>query len=122
VQAAIAAVHDEATTFATTDWPQIVALYDVLSALDPSPVIALNRAAAIAFRDGPDVALTLLDSLADEPRLRNYHPYALARADLLHRLNRPTEATAAYEQALKLAGSDPERLHIRARLADLSNP
>jgi RNA polymerase sigma-70 factor (ECF subfamily) len=122
VQAAIAAVHDEATTFATTDWPQIVALYDVLSALDPSPVIALNRAAAIAFRDGPDVALTLLDSLADEPRLRNYHPYALARADLLHRLNRRTEATAAYEQALKLAGSDPERLHIRARLADLSKP
>ncbi|MFI5731612.1 RNA polymerase sigma factor [Kribbella sp. NPDC051587] len=120
VQAAIAAVHDEATTFATTDWPQIVALYDVLSALDPSPVIALNRAAAIAFRDGPDVALTLLDSLADEPRLRNYHPYALARADLLHRLNRRTEATAAYEQALKLAGSDPERLHIRARLAELA--
>ncbi|MFF1821910.1 RNA polymerase sigma factor [Kribbella sp. NPDC058245] len=122
VQAAIAAVHDEATTFATTDWPQIVALYDVLSALDPSPVIALNRAAAIAFRDGPEAALTLLDSLADEPRLRNYHPYALARADLLHRLNRRTEASAAYEQALKFAGSDPERLHIRARLADLSNP
>ncbi len=121
VQAAIAAVHDEAPTFAATDWPQIVALYDVLSALDGSPVIALNRAAAIAFRDGPEAALTLLDSLSGEPRLRDYHPYALARADLLHRLDRRTEAIAAYEQALNLAGSDPERQHIRARLADLSN-
>ncbi|GAA1722055.1 RNA polymerase sigma factor [Kribbella yunnanensis] len=120
VQAAIAAVHDEAATFDETDWPQIVALYDVLSALDPSPVIALNRAAAIAFRDGPEAALTLLDSLANEPRLRDYHPYALARADLLHRLNRRTEAVAAYQQALKLAGSDPERHHISARLADLT--
>ncbi|TDD60579.1 RNA polymerase sigma factor [Kribbella antibiotica] len=121
VQAAIAAVHDEAPTFASTDWVQIVALYDVLSALDPSPVIALNRAAALAFRDGPEAALTLLDTLADEPRLRDYHPYALARADLLQRLDRRTEAVAAYERALTLAGSDPERIHIRARLADLSN-
>ncbi|MFB6725280.1 RNA polymerase sigma factor [Kribbella sp. NPDC056345] len=121
VQAAIAAVHDEAPTFASTDWPQIVALYDVLSALDGSPVIALNRAAAIAFRDGPEAALTLLDSLSGEPRLRDYHPYALARADLLHRLDRRTEAIAAYEQALKLAGSDPERVHIRARLTALKD-
>ncbi|MFK4090852.1 RNA polymerase sigma factor [Kribbella sp. NPDC020789] len=120
VQAAIAAVHDEASSFAATDWPQIVALYDVLSALDPSPVIALNRAAAIAFRDGPEAALTLLDSLAAEPRLRDYHPYALARADLLQRLDRRPEAIAAYEQALKLAGSDPERTHIRTRLTALA--
>lgn len=120
VQAAIAAVHDEARTFASTDWPQIVALYDVLSVLDASPVIALNRAAAIAFRDGPDAALTLLDSLADEPRLRDYHPYALARADLLHRLNRRPEAAEAYGRALELAGSDPERTHIRARLTALT--
>jgi len=121
VQAAIAAVHDEATSFATTDWPQIVALYDVLSGLDPSPVIALNRAAAVAFRDGPEVALDLLDSLASEPRLRDYHPYALARADLLHRLDRRTEAIAAYKQALQLAGSDPERMHIHARLKALKD-
>ncbi|MET7276633.1 RNA polymerase sigma factor [Kribbella sp. NPDC005582] len=121
VQAAIAAVHDEAPSFAATDWPQIVALYDVLSALDPSPVIALNRAAAVAFRDGPEVALDLLDSLAAEPRLRDYHPYALARADLLHRLDRRTEAIAAYEQALQLAGSDPERVHIHARLKALGD-
>ncbi|GAB3950470.1 RNA polymerase sigma factor [Kribbella albertanoniae] len=121
VQAAIAAVHDEAPTFASTDWPQIVALYDVLSALDGSPVIALNRAAAIAFRDGPEAALTLLDSLSGEPRLRDYHPYALARADLLDRLERRTEAIAAYEQALTLAGSDPERVHIRARLTALKD-
>ncbi len=84
-------------------------------------MIALNRAAAIAFRDGPDAALTLLDSLSAEPRLRDYHPYALARADLLHRLDRRTEAIAAYEQALQLAGSDPERVHIHARLTALKD-
>ncbi|GAA0619955.1 RNA polymerase sigma factor [Kribbella sandramycini] len=121
VQAAIAAVHDEAPDFVSTDWPQIVALYDVLLTIDPSPVIALNRAAAVAFRDGPETGLALLDSLAAEPRLRDYHPYALARADLLHRLNRLPEARAAYEQALGTAGSDPERTHIHRRLAALTS-
>jgi RNA polymerase sigma-70 factor (ECF subfamily) len=117
VQAAIAAVHDEAADFATTDWPQIVALYDVLFALDPSPVVALNRAAAIAMRDGPSAGLALLDELADEPRFREYHPYAMARADLLHRLGRLPEATAAYQEALALAGTEPERDHLRRRIA-----
>ncbi|MGI5346798.1 RNA polymerase sigma factor [Streptomyces sp. CA-250714] len=116
VQAAIAALHDEATDLAATDWPQIVALYDVLLALDPSPVVAVNRAAAVAMRDGPDAGLALLDALADEPLLRGYHPYPAARADLLHRLGRLSEAAAAYRQALDLAGTEPERAHLRHRL------
>ncbi|MFI6738235.1 RNA polymerase sigma factor [Nonomuraea sp. NPDC050451] len=117
VQAAIAALHDEAADLATTDWPQIVALYDVLLALDPSPVVALNRAAAVAMRDGPEAGLALLDELAGEPRLRGYHPYLVARADLLHRLGRLPEAAAAYRAALEVAGSEPERVHLRRRLA-----
>ncbi len=116
VQAAINAVHDEAAEFASTDWPQIVQLYDVLLDLDPSPVIALNRAAAIALRDGPEAGLALLAELAEEPRLQDYHPFALARADLLQRLGRLPEAITAYEQALALAGSEPERDLVRRRL------
>ncbi|MFF3438596.1 RNA polymerase sigma factor [Streptosporangium sp. NPDC002721] len=116
VQAAIAALHDEAADVATTDWPQVVALYDVLLALAPSPVVALNRAAAVAMRDGPQAGLALLDELAEEPRLRDYHPYPMARADLLHRLGRLPEAAAAYREALGLAGTDPERAHLLRRL------
>lgn len=115
VQAAIAALHDEPEI----DWPQVVALYDVLYALTPSPVVALNRAAAIAMRDGPSAGLTLLEELAEEPKLRGYHPYAVARADLLSRLGRPEEAAAAYRQALELAGTEPERTHLRRKLEDL---
>jgi len=117
VQAAIAALHDEAADVAGTDWPQIVALYDVLITIDPSPVVALNRAAAIAMRDGPEAGLALLDELSGEPRLREYHPFPMARADLLHRLGRLPEATAAYEEALALAGTEPDRAHLRRRLA-----
>ncbi|GAA0967136.1 RNA polymerase sigma factor [Actinocorallia libanotica] len=114
VQAAIAALHAEAPTFATTDWPQIVALYDVLSALAPSPLVALNRAAALAMRDGPGPALLLLDALGAE--LHAHHPYHAARADLLARLDRRAEAADAYRRALALAGTDPERAHLRRRL------
>ncbi|MFF0312241.1 RNA polymerase sigma factor [Streptosporangium sp. NPDC004379] len=116
VQAAIAALHDEAADVATTDWPQIVALYDVLLALAPSPVAALNRAVAVAMRDGPEAGLALLDGLAGEPLLRAYHPYPAARADLLRRLGRLGEAAAAYREALALAGTEPERAHLRRRL------
>lgn len=120
VQAAIASLHDEAVDVATTDWPQIVALYDVLLALVPSPVVALNRAAALALRDGPEAGLRLIDELADEPLLQTYHPYHLARADLLERLNRRAEAAAAYQRALDSAGTDPERRHVERRLQRLS--
>ncbi|GAA3467557.1 RNA polymerase sigma factor [Nonomuraea roseola] len=122
VQAAIAALHDEAADVASTDWPQIVALYDVLLALAPSPVVALNRAAAVAMRDGPEAGLALLDELAGEPRLRGYHPYPTARADLLRRLGRFPEAAAAYREALELAGTEPERAHLRRRLHAVETP
>ncbi|WP_088997681.1 RNA polymerase sigma factor [Micromonospora echinaurantiaca] len=116
VQAAIAALHDEAADVASTDWPQIVALYDVLLAVAPSPVVALNRAVAVAMRDGPATGLALLDGLADEPRLRGYHPYPAARGDLLRQLGRYAEAAAAYRAALDLAGTEPERAHLRRNL------
>ena len=122
VQAAIAALHDEAADVAGTDWPQIVGLYDVLRGLAPSPVVELNRAVAVAMRDGPAAGLSLLDALAEEPRLRGYSPYPAARADLLTRLGRPTEAAAAYEEALALAGTEPERAHLRRRLAECAKP
>ncbi|GAB3872745.1 hypothetical protein GCM10027610_138700 [Dactylosporangium cerinum] len=121
VQAAIAALHDEAADVTTTDWPQVVALYDVLLALTPSPVVALNRAAAVAMRDGPAAGLALLDELTEEPRLRGYHPLPAARADLLARLGRTAEAATAYQEAIALAGTDPERSLLRRRLRDLPN-
>ncbi|CAM5451479.1 DUF6596 domain-containing protein [Streptomyces griseus] len=118
VQAAIAALHDEAADVAATDWPQIVALYDVLLTLTPSPVVALNRAVAVAMRDGPGAGLALLDALAGEPRLREYPPYAVARGDLLGRLGRDGEAADAYREALELARSEPERAALRRKLGE----
>ncbi|MFK4221743.1 RNA polymerase sigma factor [Streptomyces sp. NPDC019890] len=122
VQAAIAALHDEAADLATTDWPQVVALYDVLLVLAPSPVVELNRAVAVAMRDGPEAGLTLLDELADEPRLRGHHPYPATRGDLLHRLGRLPEAATAYREALDLAGTEPERAHLRSKLTEIQPP
>ncbi|MFG3406378.1 RNA polymerase sigma factor [Streptomyces sp. NPDC048142] len=118
VQAAIAALHDEAADVAATDWPQIVALYDVLRTLTPSPVVEVNRAVAVAMRDGPGAGLALLDALAGEPRLRAYPPYVVARADLLSRLGRDGEAAAAYREALELAGTEPERAALRRKLGE----
>ncbi|EGE42386.1 putative RNA polymerase, sigma-24 subunit, ECF subfamily [Streptomyces sp. ACT-1] len=118
VQAAIAALHDEAADVAATDWPQIVALYDVLLTLTPSPVVALNRAVAVAMRDGPGAGLALLDALAGEPRLREYPPYAVARGDLLGRLGRDGEAADAYREALELARTEPERTALRRKLGE----
>ncbi|MFJ9321563.1 RNA polymerase sigma factor [Streptomyces globisporus] len=118
VQAAIAALHDEAADVAATDWPQIVALYDVLRTLTPSPVVEVNRAVAVAMRDGPGAGLALLDALAGEPRLRAYPPYAVARGDLLGRLGRDGEAAAAYREALELAGTEPERAALRRKLGE----
>ncbi|MFJ7410079.1 RNA polymerase sigma factor [Streptomyces sp. NPDC098077] len=118
VQAAIAALHDEAADVAATDWPQIVALYDVLLTLTPSPVVALNRAVAVAMRDGPAAGLALLDALAGEPRLRAYPPYVVARGDLLGRLGRDREAADAYREALELPVTEPERAALRRKLGE----
>ncbi|BCN60903.1 ECF RNA polymerase sigma factor SigK [Rhodococcus sp. Br-6] len=121
VQAAIAALHDEAPDVASTDWPQIVALYDVLLRLVPSPVVAMSRAVAVAMRDGPAAGLTLLDELSEEPQLRAHHPYVAARAELLARLGRREEAAAEYRRALDLVGTDPERDHLRNRLQAMTD-
>ncbi|MCO8269656.1 RNA polymerase sigma factor [Actinoplanes sp. TRM 88003] len=121
VQAAIAALHDEAASVATTDWPQVVALYDVLLVLTPSPVVAVNRAAAVALRDGPAAGLVLLDALRDSDKLRDYGPLHVARGELLERLGRRGEAVSAYGKALDLAGTEPEQAHLRRRLAALSS-
>ncbi|MEA5366350.1 RNA polymerase sigma factor [Amycolatopsis sp., V23-08] len=122
VQAAIAALHDEAPDVAGTDWPQIVGLYDVLRVLAPSPVVELNRAVAVAMRDGPAAGLALLDTLADDPRLQSYAPFPAARGELLSRLGRLPEAAAAYRDALALAGTEPERAHLRRRLTECTSP
>jgi RNA polymerase sigma-70 factor, ECF subfamily len=118
IQAAIAAVHSEATSTTTTDWPQIVALYDVLAQLSPSPVVQLNRAVAVAMRDGSQAGLAALDALHDEA-LRGYHPLPAARADLLRKLGRTTEAAVAYRTALELASNERERAFLRKKLGEL---
>lgn len=120
VQAAIAALHDEAPGFDATDWPQIAALYDVLLRIEPSPLVALNRAVAVAMRDGPEAGLVLLDELTVAPELRRYPLFHAARADLLRRLGRTEEAAAAYRAALALAGNEPERATFRRKLAGLT--
>jgi RNA polymerase sigma-70 factor (ECF subfamily) len=119
LQAAIAAVHAEAATAAATDWAQIVGLYDVLARADPSPVVALNRAAAIAMRDGPEAGLTLIDAILARGELQDYHLAHSARADLCRRLGRAAEARASYERALALARQGPEQRFLQRRLAEL---
>ena len=118
IQAAIAAVHAEAADVATTDWPQVVALYDVLAQVSPSSVVQLNRAVAVAMRDGPQAGLAALDALEIDP-LRGYHLLPAARADLLRKLGRTTEAATAYQAALELATNERERTYLRRRLAEL---
>jgi RNA polymerase sigma-70 factor (ECF subfamily) len=120
VQAAIAAVHAEAATSADTSWDTIVTWYDVLLRADPSPVVALNRAAAVAMRDGPESGLGLIDALLAEGRLSGYHFAHSARAELCRRLGRIREASDAYEAALALARQEPERRFLQRRLATLS--
>jgi RNA polymerase sigma-70 factor (ECF subfamily) len=119
LQAAIAAVHAEAPTAAATDWRQVVGLYDVLLRVEQSPVVELNRAAAIAMRDGPEIGLALVDAILAGGELTDYHLAHSARADLCRRLGRTSEAIAAYECALKLTTQAPERRFIERRLAEL---
>jgi RNA polymerase sigma-70 factor, ECF subfamily len=120
LQAAIAAVHAGASNAAATDWPQIVGLYDVLLRADPSPVIELNRAAAVALRDGPAAGLALIDAILARGDLLEYHLAHSARADLCRRLGRTAEARASYERALALTRQEPERRFLARRLAELS--
>jgi RNA polymerase sigma-70 factor (ECF subfamily) len=120
VQAAIAAVHADATNPAATDWAQIVALYDVLARMVPSPVVELNRAVAVAMRDGPAGGLELIDALLARGDLSDYHLAHAARADLCRRLGRADEARHSYRRALDLARQGPERRFLENRLAELA--
>jgi RNA polymerase sigma-70 factor (ECF subfamily) len=120
LQSAIAAVHAEAPTSAATDWAQIVGLYDVLLRADPSPVLELNRAVAVAMRDGPEAGLAIADALLARGELQTYHLAHSARADLCRRLGRTREAREAYERALSLTRQEPERRFLERRLAELS--
>ena len=119
LQAAIAAVHAEAPAAALTDWRQIVGLYDVLLRMEASPVVELNRAAAIAMHDGPEMGLALVDAILGRGELADYHLAHSARADLCRRLGRTEEAIAAYERALTLTTQAPERRFLERRLAEL---
>ena len=119
LQAAIAAVHSEAATPKETDWEQIVGLYDVLLRVEPSPVIELNRAAAVALRDGPAAGLVLVDALLARGELADYRLSHAVRADLCRRLGRTAEARAAYRRALELTEQETERRFLEGRLRAL---
>jgi len=120
LQGAIAAVHAEAKTAEGTDWAQIVALYTALARVDPSPIVELNRAVAIAMRDGAEAGLRRIEAILDGGQLAGYHFAHSARADLLRRLGHLTEARASYERALSLAQQEPERRFLEKRLRELA--
>ncbi len=119
VQAAIAALHCRATRAEETDWPQIVGLYDLLERLQPSPIVALNRAAAVAMVEGPRPALALIDALGAAGELDRYHLLHAARADLLRRIGSSAEAAKSYARALALVTNDAERRFLERRLREV---
>ena len=121
LQAAISAVHADAARAADTDWAQIVGLYDVLLRVDPSPVVELNRAAAVAMRDGPAAGLALIDAILVRGDLADYHLAHSARADLCRRLGRTADARAAYQRALSLTRQEPERRFLERRLSEIGS-
>ena len=120
LQAAIAAVHAEAESVAVTDWRQIVALYDRLLRLQPSPVVQLNRAVAVAMCDGPEAGLTLIEAVLEDGELANYYLAHSARADMYRRLGRTAEARSSYEKALALTQQEPERHFLQERIRQLN--
>ncbi len=120
IQAAIAAVHAQAPSAAATEWRQIVGLYDMLLRAEPSPVIELNRAVAVAMRDGPATGLALINDILARGELENYHLAHAARADLCRRLGRMVEARVSYERALSLTQQEPERRFLERRMGDLA--
>jgi RNA polymerase sigma-70 factor, ECF subfamily len=120
IQAAIAAVHAQASSTSATDWSRIVALYDLLMQASPSPIVELNRAVAVAIRDGPSAGLNLIDAIHERGELLDYHMAHAARADLCRRLGRNADARMAYERAIELCNQGPERRFLERRLAEVS--
>ena len=120
VQAAIAALHCQAARHEETDWPQIVRLYDVLERLQPSPIVSLNRAVAVAMVDGPQSGLAIMDALAANGELENYHIFHAARAELLRRSGLREDAEKSYSRALELVTNDSERRYLQKRLKEVS--
>ena len=121
LQAAIAAVHADAISADATDWDEIAGLYDVLLRVEPTPVVELNRAVAIAMRDGPAEGLALIEALLARGDLEDYHLAHAARADLCRRLGKTAQARASYKRAIALARQSPERRFLERRLAELSD-
>jgi RNA polymerase sigma-70 factor (ECF subfamily) len=119
LQAGIASVHAAAPTPEATDWGAIVGWYDLLLGLEPTPVVELNRAVAVAMRDGPARGLELIESLLERGELADYHLAHAARADLCRRLGKARDAQAAYERALSLTSLEPERRFLERRIAEL---
>ncbi len=119
LQAAIAAVHASAASAEATDWAEIVGLYDVLARIQPTPVVALNRAVAVAMRDGPAAGLPLIETVLADGQLQDYHLAHAARADICRRLGRHADARASYQRALALVRQEPEREFLAARLREL---
>jgi RNA polymerase sigma-70 factor (ECF subfamily) len=113
-------VHAQAANAAATDWNEIVGLYDALLQADPSPVVELNRAVAVAMRDGPQAGLFLVDAILSRGDLKEYHLAHSVRADLCRRLGKAAEARASYEKALSLTKQEPERRFLEQRLVELS--
>jgi RNA polymerase sigma-70 factor (ECF subfamily) len=111
-------VHTSASRAGETDWSQVVALYDQLERIDPSPIVALNRAIAVAELDGPEVALAIVGPLENE--LADYHPFHATRADLLRRLSRSEESREAYDKAIELAGNTAETAYLARRRRELA--
>ena len=118
LQAAIAAVHANAKRSVDTDWSEIVGIYDVLLRIEASPIVELNRAVAVAMRDGPAAGLTLIESILARGDLDDYHLAHAARADLCRRLGRTEEARASYQRAIALARQGPERRFLERRLVE----
>jgi RNA polymerase sigma-70 factor, ECF subfamily len=120
IQAAIAALHAEAQCYQDTDWHEIVGLYDVLMRIEPTPVVALNRAVALAMRDGAEAGLVLIEMLLNDPSLQNYHLAHAARADLCRRLGRFGDARISYEHALAYASHPAEQRFLKKRLTEIT--
>jgi len=119
LQAAIAGVHAQAESAAATDWRQIVGLYDQLARIQPSPVVQLNRAVAIAMRDGPEAGLAQINAVLEQGELANYYLAHSARAEMYRRLGRTAEAKSCYERALELTQQEPERQFLQERIRQL---